>query len=618
MKKAYEDVGVAVMDRANDYQIINNQRAQVKTIKGKTLVVNQLQKISTNATYTDSETGLTITNNGDGSIRISGTILATKSSSIYITQPVDMTTLTGQTYLTMLGNSSPYLTFRIAGQNNSNIAEGVDNKIWVGTADRINASNIYMGVIGGVGQTIGITIKPKTINLTQCFGAGNEPSTIEEFNRLTMGFDFETYNEGTLTSTEISKFMVGGFNKFDGELESGSIRTADGTLQDSPNGFRTVNYISTVCGSTYTLTIKGLENEGAYEVYLYEYDKNHNYISQSVSLYYNNVITLKDNTCYIKFRVFKANSGWGTNIPANLQICFHLTGNGAFNGTYRPHIAPTEYPIPTVKVSGVGTAQDEIGVDEIVIKNENRKLKDLNWQYQTDKYFYATFNGAKAGTDNLGCEIACSKYDRQDASKIYNGTVDKAIVLNAPFTGQNKIAIRDTRYTDVATFIASFTDDDVLCYELKNPIRLKKKYTGKVDLGTPNWTYVNGTFRPTNITNAKQPIGYETIPNALCSKYKCVSNKEFDTGLDKCFSITDSTSTYIIRFRDTSITDTTTFAQENDGMPFYYETEQEVTETVDELFLPEIILEGVERGGTIATDSNGDVTLTHVVYKPIQ
>ena len=487
-QQTYENVGVAQIDRANGYPVVDNQKAQVMSIKGKTLNVNQLLNNSVMRTVAYGGLQISPLTNGKIGIHIEGTA-----------------TLTGNQWICDLRNITPNLvghTIVITSNSSLSIRSG---NVHINTIRKVEeGQNNYIVFDYEEGKTYNEDVVLGLIDLTQMFGAGKEPTTIDEFNRLTMGFDFDTYNEGTIESTNITKIISNPFNLFDGELEVGYDTENNGVINtDYKNGFYGVNLIRVQNGVEYTL----LNQNVPYDVRrIEEFDENKTYIKGTNNYGNSNwVLKLQDNTCYVRIMF----SGLSV-MPTDAQVCFHLTGNGTFNGTYRPHIAPTEYPIPTVKLNGIGTAQDEI--------------------------------------------------------------------------------------TETQT----------------------KRVIDKVDLGTPNWTYVNGTFRPTNITNAKQPIGYETIPNALCSKYKCVSNKEFDTGLDKCFSITDSTSTYIIRFRDTSITDTTTFAQENDGMPFYYETAKEVTETVNELFLPEIILEGVERGGTIATDSNGDITLTHVVYKPIQ
>lgn len=503
--QTYENVGTAVIDRANGYPIVDNQKAQVTSIKGKSLVVNQLQKISTNATYTDSETGLTITNNGDGSIRISGTILATKSGSIYITQPADMTTLTGQTYLTILGNSSPYLTFRIAGQNNSNMTEGVDNKIWVGTADRINASNIYMGVIGGVGQTIDITIKPKTINLNKAFASQTLPTTIEEFRKATIGFDFDTYNEGTIESTEISKFMVNPFNAFDGTMYRVGINNNTGN-QFNSNVNITSDYIPVISGETYTWS-EGTQ-EGWNNRYAYCYDKDQKYI-RSIRFGFNTVsyysAKLPDNCCFVRLSYYD-NTETQLLVDQIKNICFHLTGSGSMNGVYKPYKAPVDTHVQTIDLNGIGTAQDE--------RTENRTTR------RTAKY---TIKGSETFSIYEAIESGLFRYS-----------------LGMPLMKKQ-------------------SGGDGLCDKLPTDTGLYNKVT---------------------------------IPSVRFGQH----NTAIYFYLEQQFATSAEVAQYL------------------KGVTIIYPLN---TPTIEENGLGEILLD-VERGGTISTDSNGDVTLTHVVYKPIE
>lgn len=56
------------------------------------------------------------------------------------------------------------------------------------------------------------------IDLTKMFGAGNEPTTVEEFyERMPMGIDPYAYNEGELLSVNVESIVTNGFNQFNGE-----------------------------------------------------------------------------------------------------------------------------------------------------------------------------------------------------------------------------------------------------------------------------------------------------------------------------------------------------------------------------------------------------------------
>lgn len=57
------------------------------------------------------------------------------------------------------------------------------------------------------GEAIDITFYPQLVDLTQMFGAGNEPSTPEEFEALFLE-DYYPYNEGTLMSIPVNEVDI--------------------------------------------------------------------------------------------------------------------------------------------------------------------------------------------------------------------------------------------------------------------------------------------------------------------------------------------------------------------------------------------------------------------------
>lgn len=63
-----------------------------------------------------------------------------------------------------------------------------------------------------------VRIQIVSIDLTQMFGAGNEPTNIEEFHaRKPLGIDEYAYNEGELISTNVDEIKSVGFNAYNGE-----------------------------------------------------------------------------------------------------------------------------------------------------------------------------------------------------------------------------------------------------------------------------------------------------------------------------------------------------------------------------------------------------------------
>ena len=534
-QQTYENVGVAQIDRANGYPVVDNQKAQVKGIKGKTLVVNQLIDLVANKTAK----GLTITNNGDGSITISGT--TTETGFISITKSVK--TISGNKYncLGFPQSTSDYVF------NNASYFDIPSSGNGIVSATREENSSININ-IKTVGVELNLTFKPRLIDLTKAFGAGNEPTTIEEFNCLTMGFDFDTYNEGTIESTNITKIVVGGFNKLDINRTQGTLSGWENTTPRqfeegkyyvglTANNYYAPSYISNlevknetvsfstsnspygvgfpvkvIGGQKYTLTFE-ITEQATISTRIGWYDKDGNYIS-SVS-------------GAEQGKVAPDNAYWGVvclrpisaqNIVITFsEICFHLTGNGSLNGVYKPYIPNIEVNLATVTLNGIGTAQDE----------------------RTETETKTVIGSVDLG--GLSCTIS-SAGGANERITLYDSSIgDMATVAS------NQIAI---------VLCADYTTasgDDVYLH------RNDKTISGGKVVG------VNGFF--------------EIYDSALIGK-TAEEVKNILSGKIAYYALANPVIT-------------------NEGFG-------------------EIILEGVERGGTIATDSNADVTLTHVVYKPIQ
>ena len=499
--ETYKNVGVSVIDRVNGYPIVDNQKAQVMSIKGKTLNVNQLLNNSVMRTVAYGGLQISPLTNGKIGIHIEGTA-----------------TLTGNQWICDLRNITPNLvghTIVITSNSSLSIRSG---NIHINTIRKVEeGQNNHIVFDYEEGKTYNEDVVLGLIDLTQMFGAGKEPTTIDEFNRLTMGFDFDTYNEGTIVSTNITKIVVGGFNKFDGELEQGGLN--QGIATSGMSFVRSKNFIQVIGGETYTFVESETSNKWKNR-YVAMYDKNHNWIrdmefGNSVGGYGKYYTHALDSNCsYIKLFYYADQSITPNDFS---DICFHLTGNGSLNGVYKPYIPNIEVNLATVTLNGIGTAQDE----------------------RTETETKTVIGSVDLG--GLSCTIS-SAGGANERITLYDSSIgDMATVAS------NQIAI---------VLCADYTTasgDDVYLH------RNDKTISGGKVVG------VNGFF--------------EIYDSALIGK-TAEEVKNILSGKIAYYALANPVIT-------------------NEGFG-------------------EIILEGVERGGTIATDSNADVTLTHVVYKPIQ
>ena len=155
--------------------------AKIKQMRYK---VSDVCQLSNKNTYSATQTvnGVTFTNNGDGTIIVDGT--NTGTVRIFFTVAVNIN-LTDGHYYCMSGNAADWsantycTTFEIAGNGSDRDGE----KIFKYT-EPLNVIGTKNGFY--IRISIGITVnnaifKPQLFDLTEMYGAGNEPTTVEEF-----------------------------------------------------------------------------------------------------------------------------------------------------------------------------------------------------------------------------------------------------------------------------------------------------------------------------------------------------------------------------------------------------------------------------------------------------
>lgn len=179
----------------------------VDKVGGKSIVWNQLLDY-TKAPKTTTDNGITYQNNMDGTFTATGT--ANDNHYSYIGIPVNV--VANHTYLslsTQPGSAGKsYLTGEVINKNAYDRGDGaIASAKATGTAYLV--AQYYEA-----GQTVsGEIAKPQLYDLTQMFGAGNEP-TIEQFKKM---FDTKIYpyNSGEIISSTTANVELEGKNLWD-------------------------------------------------------------------------------------------------------------------------------------------------------------------------------------------------------------------------------------------------------------------------------------------------------------------------------------------------------------------------------------------------------------------
>lgn len=328
------------------------------------------------------------------------------------------------------------------------------------------------------------------VNLTRMFGAGNEPTTIEEYHsRIPQGIDMDAYNEGEVIHMNVDAVKSVGFNAWDEDWENGTFDTDTGANINGSQ-IRSKNLIPVVSGASYKITTP--QTTGIWIMFLNSEGNivapdNTSFQQSGMSV---NVkesdprsITIPHNAAYMRFY---AEASYGDTY--NHDICINISDNEK-NGTYEPYISRMQSLEILRKyfpngMRSAGTAHDEIRYNkatqkwEMVQRIGDVDMGTLQWNYSdSTMHLSALVQDLAIESDYYGRlnGVICSLYPADTQIGINTNALDKSIKRY-----QKTIYIRDSSYTDAATFKAAM-QGVILYYELANPIVTEIQETFNLD-----------------------------------------------------------------------------------------------------------------------------------------
>lgn len=285
-------------------------------------------------------------------------------------------------------------------------------------------------------------------DLTKMYGAGNEPTTIDEYEaRKPIVANEYAYNEGEVVNMKATGIKSVGFNAWDEEWELGAIDNNTGTITPSNSHIRSKNYIKVISGEAYHMLGKF--------VVIY-YDENYNHVDWW-SIGVSRELTIPNNVQYLKL--------YASGTTYNHDICINLVHSGYRNGEYEPYVEDV-LDLPTLDLfpngmNKISKVYDEYDEEKSVQRIDSVDLWTLGWYYTADFGGYYSDMLYTAPTDFLGI---CSVYPFVGK---YINVNDKEMGV---ILGQS-ILIKDSAYTDVESFKAMLQEKQVkLYYELSEPI----------------------------------------------------------------------------------------------------------------------------------------------------
>lgn len=414
--------------------------ASIRKIKGNTLVWNQLVK---NNTFEDAsnwifKSGLSVDFTGDGVILTK--FQTTPAGVGYMGQNI-RAYQTGHKYLFYITAKSDTLDKQIRfGTNNYRFSVAVTltsefrryAQILTYNLSTLPALLCIIWLSPNVTLTDDFVVFVKScgvVDLTQMFGVGNEPSTVEEFEAMFPNAYYD-YDEGELLSFEGSALKSVGFNAFDGE-----------------------NAV-VLKGQTYYLG-------GTYETLQFKADGE---AAVDVAVPSDKLYTPESN---------------GELYATGTDICINLSHSGYRNGEYEPYkefILSLDF-IKTIAdgegnvlfpngLQSAGTACDEIVYDEGLGKYKAVKrvgsmdMGDINYSYTSayDGFF------SRLAFKNY-CQFKTVKYPYKGE---YRNVEDKQM----GYIYITSVFVRDSTYgTDAAAFKQSVSGQTLL-YELETPVEV--------------------------------------------------------------------------------------------------------------------------------------------------
>lgn len=415
----------------------------VDKVGGKSIVWNQLNNPADNINVQKGAIKL----NDDGSITISGTVQdAGKYNELQISQSFMF--MGKQKYLV---RTNKILSICVNGHDKST----TDALLYAGASD-------WTGYVAlGVANGDEVNIKELVVqvyNLTQMFGAGNEP-TIEQFKKL-FAQKIYPYNSGEIISSTTANVELEGKNLWNDsdpaftQVLTKAGFTFDGTTWKS----NLIDYIAmpiTIAkGSTFSYDIKA--PAGANVRFKFTMSSGSHIIAKD---YLSNG-SWKHHSLYLPYDVHTVYIDYSTRKSCeikNIQL-----EQGTTETAYSPHkkqSLSTGFP----ELHSAGTAHDEIDMDGGTIRRSVGvvDLGTLDWTYNSEyKFMLVAVDGKRAGHKNLiisRYNLSPNELWQQDTDGICGGNEQNNIIY-----------VKDLNYSDPAAFKVAIKGV-MLHYELATP-----------------------------------------------------------------------------------------------------------------------------------------------------
>lgn len=435
----------------------------VKNIGGRSIVFNQVVNLNNfRPNYTVN--GVTFTKLDNGKFVANGT--ATGGDAYFSDSFIP---IKGHVYLEKScpkgGSAETYRSY-ITGSGvvmDTNYGSGVIAPI------NVDARVYIVPLMVKSGATVNnLVVYPQIYDLTAMFGSGNEPTSVEEFEKM-FPAEYYPYNAGEIVSAGTESIVEQGRNLWDEVWKVGTISSSSGNNEGSTAAIYSENYIPIIPNSTYIFVYVGSAKFENVKTRFYDHSKK--YIgyndNNGQTVYPNKSFITPSNAFYVRFTL---PPDYGNVYKTDIAL---IAGS---SGAYTPYHRNV-YPIPEAirNLPGYGWSA---GTARNYVDYENKRyvqcvgsvdLGTLTWKNGESVSFEThELNGQKL-TKSYGIapNFVCPKYSTKTQNAMWGKTSITGITANANVDGY--VYVNDTSYTDATAFKQAMSGV-ILYYELANPI----------------------------------------------------------------------------------------------------------------------------------------------------
>lgn len=326
--------------------------------------------------------------------------------------------------------------------------------------------------------TVDFSITPQIYDLTAMFGSGNEPASVEEFEKM-FPADYYPYNAGEIVSAGTESIVEQGKNLFDytdKTYHGANVSKVENGVIYTKQLLTTILNIPTIVGNKYTLSLKTKSISTSQGILRWSLQKGKNTAYADDSSLIKKVVGTVANTEYQETVTFTATTDFVSLCGLTTMVYDVQLENGDTATNYSPFYQ-TEHTIPEAirNLPGYGWSA---GTARNYVDYENKKyyqcvgsvdLGTLTWTAGESVSFKTHHLAGQKLTKSysIAPNFICPKYSTKTQNESWGKTSITGISATSNVNGY--IYVNDTSYTDATAFKQAM-QGVMLYYELETPI----------------------------------------------------------------------------------------------------------------------------------------------------